>query len=130
MWWRLGVADYTITGWTKLGGLIRDARQAQAITQADLARRAGVARSWLARVEAGHRGAELEPLLRLLDALGMTMTLTAPPGPHAPTSTTERAPALTSFESVPGPAGTALREAATARRAAWGLAQPSEGSHD
>lgn len=69
--------DYAITSWTKLGGLVRDARTAQGLTQAGLAKGAGVARSWLARVEAGHRGAGLETLLRLLDALGLALSLTA-----------------------------------------------------
>lgn len=31
--------------------------------------------SWLANVEAGHRGAALEPLLRLLDALGLILSI-------------------------------------------------------
>ena len=146
--------DYTITSWTKLGGLIRDARKAQALTQADLAERAGVARSWLARVEAGHRGAELETLLRLLDALGLSLTLTtstqqaqqaqqAQPGQAGsravaskPSRASERSPArrpstrktpaLKSFEAIPGPAGTALKDASAARRAAWGLSAPRE----
>lgn len=143
------VHDYTITSWTKLGGLIRDARRAQSLTQADLADRAGVARSWLARVEAGHRGAELETLLRLLDALGLSLTLTAPArqsqsrqaGPRATTaskparapeklparprrSSAKKPPALKSFEAIPGSAGTALKNASVARRAAWGLSAP------
>nr|WP_241483171.1 helix-turn-helix transcriptional regulator [Nocardiopsis halophila] len=40
-----------------------------------MADRAGVARSWLARVEAGHRGVELESLLRLTVVLDLTLVL-------------------------------------------------------
>lgn len=145
--------DYTITSWTKLGGLLRDARKAQGLTQAELAERAGVARSWLARVEAGHRGAEFETLLRLLDALGMNLTLTPPAQPAQRTQTgpasskpprepekklatrprrssSKKPPALKSFEAVPGPAGMALKNASAARRTAWGLSDPREVRRD
>lgn len=64
-----------IDGWVKLGSAVRDARLSQRLTQTELASRAGVARSWLARVEAGHRNAELEPLFRLVRALGLTLSL-------------------------------------------------------
>lgn len=65
----------SITNWTKLGSTIRDARLAAGLTQADTATKAGVARSWLARVEAGHRGAELESLLKLFSALDLEMAI-------------------------------------------------------
>ena len=78
------MAESIITGWTKLGGLLRDARLARGLSQANLAARAGVARSWLARVEAGHRGAELEQLFRLLDTLDLTLTLQGSEGPTDP----------------------------------------------
>ena len=67
--------EFTLTGWSKLGGLVRDTRLSKALSQAALATQANVARSWLVRVEAGHRVAELEPLLRLLAALDLTLTL-------------------------------------------------------
>jgi transcriptional regulator with XRE-family HTH domain len=47
------------------------------MTQQQLAERSGTARSWIARVESGHRNAELEQLLRLLNALDLTMRLHA-----------------------------------------------------
>lgn len=65
----------SITSWTKLGAAARDARLALGMTQADAAARAGVARSWLARVEAGHRGAELESLLKLFAALDLELAI-------------------------------------------------------
>jgi len=64
-----------IDHWVKLGTTVREARLAQGWSQHDLAQRANVSRSWLARVEAGHRGAELEPLLRALAALDITLRL-------------------------------------------------------
>lgn len=67
--------EFTLTGWSKLGASVRDTRHSRGLSQAALAARVGVARSWLARVEAGHRSAELEPLLRLFAALDLTLTL-------------------------------------------------------
>lgn len=87
--------EFTIPDWTKLGGLLRDAR------------------SWLARVEAGHRGAELEPLLRLVAALDLSLTLR--PAVQAQQHV-DRAD-----ETIPHEAGDGLRAASQARRAAWGL---------
>ena len=67
--------DITIGHWTKLGSAVRDARARHGWSQHELAERAGVSRSWLARLESGHRGAEFEQILRLLDALHLTLTL-------------------------------------------------------
>lgn len=64
-----------IDHWVKLGTTIKEARLAHGWSQHSLAARANVSRSWLARVEAGHRGAELEPLLRVLSALNITIRL-------------------------------------------------------
>lgn len=61
--------------WTDLGWAIRDARNAQGLSQHRLAERAGVSRAWLARVEAGHRKAEIELLMRTMDALGLSLFL-------------------------------------------------------
>lgn len=99
--------EYSITGWSKLGGLIRDARLTQGISQAELAGRAQVARSWLARVESGHRNAELEPLLRLLVALDLSLSLRA---------------IDTESRQTPKP-----RAAARTRRTAWGLPEAAAG---
>lgn len=82
----------TIGSWTKLGAVVRDARKARHLSQVDTAALAGVSRSWLARVEAGHRSAELEPLLRLFSALELTLRLEdTRPAPES----TESAPELT-----------------------------------
>ncbi len=104
--------ELTITHWSKLGGLLRDTRRRQGLTQAALASRAGVARSWLARVEAGHRGAELEPLLRLLAALDLSLALRS-------IDQTQRAES--DDEAMPSEAADQLLAASQVRRAAWGL---------
>lgn len=69
------MADIRIAHWTRLGSAIRDARTGREWSQHELATRANVSRSWVAKVEAGHRSAELEQPLRLLQALGLTLTL-------------------------------------------------------
>lgn len=92
----------TIGSWTKLGAVVRHARKARNLSQADAAAQAGVSRSWLARVEAGHRGAELEPLLRLFSALELTLRLedtksapqSTPPAPEHAAPDSEAAPEL------------------------------------
>ena len=113
-------------GWSKLGALVRDTRLSQGLSQTALAARANVARSWLARVEAGHRGAELEPLLRLLAALDLTLTLRSNgDAPHALPSPgrTRAAPAQTpgTRQDSPDDVVTDLKAASRARRASWGL---------
>ncbi len=58
-----------------LGILVRNARLEQHLSQAATAARARVSRSWLARVEEGHPGAELGPVLRLMEALDLRIAL-------------------------------------------------------
>ncbi|WP_293785908.1 helix-turn-helix domain-containing protein [uncultured Aeromicrobium sp.] len=65
-----------------LGAEIRAARHRTGLTQADLAARAGVSRAWLIRLESGHPRAEIGAVLRVLDTLGLAITLT--PDPDAP----------------------------------------------
>lgn len=69
------MAEIIVSDWTKLGSALQAARHQQRLSQEQAAERAGVSRSWLARVEAGHRGVELEQLLRLVDALGLSLAL-------------------------------------------------------
>ncbi len=69
------MSDFDIADWRKLGAVLRQARLDAHLTQDALAGRAGVSRAWLARVEAGHRKAELEQLLRLIDALDLTLAV-------------------------------------------------------
>lgn len=69
------MATWEIGDWRKLGAVLRHARIEAGLSQQNLAERAQVSRAWLARVEAGHRKAELEPLLKLLHALNLTMAV-------------------------------------------------------
>jgi HTH-type transcriptional regulator/antitoxin HipB len=66
-----------------LGAAIRDARIEQSLTQAQLARDAGVSREWLIGIEQGHRPrAELTKILSVLDTLGLPLYAGTPPEPH------------------------------------------------
>lgn len=59
-----------------LGASIRDARRSRRLTQAELARRAGVSREWLIGVENGSRPrAELTKMLAVLAALDLDLTI-------------------------------------------------------
>lgn len=56
-----------------LGALVRESRELSGLTQAELARRAGVSREWLLKVEGGRTPAEMPRVLDLLDELGMVV---------------------------------------------------------
>lgn len=56
-----------------LGMLLREQRRRQGLTQAQLARRAGVSRQWLSGVERGREGAELGRVLRTLASAGIVL---------------------------------------------------------
>ncbi|GAA2839042.1 helix-turn-helix domain-containing protein [Kribbella solani] len=75
--------EIVIGDWSKLGSTVRAQRLRLEFSQAEAAARARVSRSWLAKVESGHRGVELEQLMRLLAALGLTMVFRASNAPEA-----------------------------------------------
>ena len=54
-------------------------RRRQNLTQADLAQRAGVTRQLISRIERGHPHAEIGPILKLVEALGLQITVTPAP---------------------------------------------------
>lgn len=56
-----------------LGALVREARERSGLTQAGLAKRAGVSREWLLKVEAGRTPAEMPRVLDLLHELGLIL---------------------------------------------------------
>jgi transcriptional regulator with XRE-family HTH domain len=107
-----------IAHWTKLGAAVRHARATNGWSQQELAHRANVSRSWLAKVEAGHRAAELEPLLRLFAALRLTFILD-----DADAASEQSGGRASSSPDVPAGAAhdAATRRAAAAqrRRDAW-----------
>lgn len=57
-----------------VGAMVRDARAQRRLTQAELARRAGVSREWLVRLEHGSPRLELQLVLDTLAALGLSLT--------------------------------------------------------
>ena len=60
-----------------LGRAVRQLRSAQALTQGELAERAGVSRTWLNQLESGaRRNVELASVIDVLDALGARLTVT------------------------------------------------------
>lgn len=65
----------------QFGQEVRRLREAAELTQAGLAEQAGVSRRWLGRLERGHTGAELDNIMRLTRALGLSLTFAAPPAP-------------------------------------------------
>jgi y4mF family transcriptional regulator len=56
-----------------VGATVRDARVRQGLTQAELARRAGVSREWLVRLEHGSPRLEMQLVLDTLAAVGLTL---------------------------------------------------------
>jgi HTH-type transcriptional regulator/antitoxin HipB len=56
-----------------LGAAVRGRRIDLGLTQADLAMRAGVSRKWVYEFEAGKPTAELQLILRVMDALGLAL---------------------------------------------------------
>lgn len=58
----------------KLGARLKHLREAAGLTQAELARRTGIHRPNIARVEAGRHTPSLETLTRLAEAMGVTTT--------------------------------------------------------
>lgn len=58
-----------------LGNLVHEARVAAGWTQEQLAHRAGASRLWVNQVEAGHPGASVGKLLKLLSALDLAMDI-------------------------------------------------------
>lgn len=67
-----------------LGPALREVRLAEGITQSDLAEAAGVGRQWLNAFEAGDKpSARLDMILRIIDILDVSVTLTRPTRPLA-----------------------------------------------
>ena len=59
--------------WERVGDLVYAERRRQHMTQAELARRAGVSRAWLIDVERGHASAAPQRVIRVLDQLGLEL---------------------------------------------------------
>ncbi len=66
----------TITSPQSLGTVLRASRKRLGLTQADLALAAGVGLRFIVELEAGKPTVRLEQVLRVVDALGGSLTLT------------------------------------------------------
>lgn len=65
-----------LTNVRELGAALQWRRVELGLSQAQLCKKAGVARSWLSRLEAGkHPGAEVQKVLDVAAALGMSVDL-------------------------------------------------------
>ncbi|MCW2940351.1 MAG: transcriptional regulator [Actinomycetia bacterium] len=64
-----------------LGGVVRARRKRLGWTQQELADRAGTSRQWMVALEGGKGRAELGLVLKALNALGLTVDLTAQDAP-------------------------------------------------
>lgn len=62
-----------------LGSLVRAARRAQGMTQADFAARVRVSRDWIVRLEAGHPRLEAQKVLDALVVLGLVLDVEPQP---------------------------------------------------
>jgi transcriptional regulator with XRE-family HTH domain len=69
-----------------LGAAIAHLRRQLNLTQNELATRVGVHRSWVAQVETGRTSPLLDEELRVLRALGATVTVSWPATPTTPDS--------------------------------------------
>jgi HTH-type transcriptional regulator / antitoxin HipB len=63
-----------------IGSMIRDTRKRLAVTQKDLALTSGTGLRFVIDLEKGKETCELGKSLRVLQTLGITLTLTPPPG--------------------------------------------------
>lgn len=71
-------AAVEINSIARMRTLIKSTRLSSELTQAELARKAGVSRKWIGEFERGDVVGELRPLIATLDALGIKVTATPP----------------------------------------------------
>jgi transcriptional regulator with XRE-family HTH domain len=65
-----------------VGRLLREARLARSLDQADVARRAGTTQTYVSRVERGAVSPSLNTLRRLMNAMGADLRLSVDSLPH------------------------------------------------
>ena len=77
------MSEYRINEPRRLGRALREERRKRGLTQVVLADSAAVSRGWLVRFEQGHGSAEIATVFKVMNALGLTMTLTERQTPDA-----------------------------------------------
>jgi transcriptional regulator with XRE-family HTH domain len=73
-----GTRSWTVSNPSDLGRAIAGVRAARGLTQAELATKAGIGRSYLAQLEAGASQLVLERSLRALRRMGASIVITLP----------------------------------------------------
>lgn len=107
---------------TDLGALVRQERQDQGLTQAELAERAGTTRQWVVQFEAGAPNARLELVLATLRALDLIVDVRSA---SRPAPAPRRSPVDVYAEYLKA-ANPSLRQGGTVARA-LGLPSPPMG---
>jgi len=70
----------------RVATLLKERRITHGLSQAELAKKAGVSRAWIAKMETGHRHPDLDTIIRVARALELEMgfTVLAPNRPTTP----------------------------------------------
>jgi HTH-type transcriptional regulator/antitoxin HipB len=72
----MATRTWTVRSGADLGRAVADIRERRGLSQAALAERSGLSRSYVSNIEAGRTVSLLEQELRLLRRLGATVTVT------------------------------------------------------
>ncbi len=96
-----------ITKPSDLARIVKTQRQAQGLTQQELANAVGITRQSLARVEGGHGGVSFETVLRLLDRL--TLQLETSPAERHPAESPRKTRSTGDRSQPPGASSSTAR---------------------
>jgi y4mF family transcriptional regulator len=110
------------------GALVRTARRAQGMTQADLAERVGVSREWVVRLEAGHPRVEVQKVLDTLVVLGLVLDVEQQPLAAETTARSQAARKVPADEVATAKAATA-KASRKPRKAASVMPRTTDGTH-
>ena len=69
----------------RVATLLKERRITHGLSQAELAKKAGVSRAWIAKMETGHRHPDLDTIIRVASALDLEMGFTVL-DPNRPTT--------------------------------------------
>lgn len=92
-----------------LGALVRSARTARGMTQADLAAQLRMSRDWVVRLEKGHPRLEAQRVLDALRVVGVSLEATVPQAPtdarrkHSQDGTAQKSKKVAADPTFPDP---------------------------